>query len=134
VKLSHVAIGCADIGKMAAFYTKTLGLKEAFRMDREDGTPGIVYLDAGPDCFIELLNRGGEPSPLPPTGLSHVCLEVEDMEAELARLAELGITPETPPKRATDGNLQAWIRDPEGGRVELMELSPEGKQLTYRRA
>lgn len=132
MKLSHVAIGCADIEKMVAFYTQTLGFAEAFRMDREDGTLNIVYLDAGPDCFIELLNRGGEPDALPKTGLSHVCLEVENMETELARLSKLGVEPDSPPKRATDGNIQAWIRDPEGGRVELMELSPEGKQLTYR--
>jgi len=101
---------------------------------REDGTPWIVYLDAGPDCFVELLARGGEPSELPRTGLSHVCMEVEDMTAELERLAGLGVEPQDPPKRASDGNLQAWVTDPEGNRVELMELSPEGRQRTYRKA
>jgi lactoylglutathione lyase len=61
-------------------------------------------------------------------------MEVEDMAAELERLAALGVEPQDPPKRASDGNLQAWVTDPEGNRVELMELSPEGRQRTYRKA
>ncbi len=133
MKVSHIAIGCADLEKVTDFWTRVLGLKQAFKMDREDGTPWIVYLDAGPDCFVELLARGGEPSELPRTGLSHICMEVEDMAAELERLAALGVEPQNPPKRASDGNLQAWVTDPEGNRVELMELSPEGKQRAYRR-
>jgi catechol 2,3-dioxygenase-like lactoylglutathione lyase family enzyme len=131
MKLSHVAIGCADLEKVAAFYVETLEFKEAFRVSRDDGSLWIIYLDAGCGTFIELLARGGEVDALPKTGLSHICLSVESMEAELARLAGLGVAPENPPKRASDGNLQAWVTDPEGNRVELMELSPEGKQLKY---
>ncbi len=131
MKLSHIAIGCADIEKVAAFYTEKLCFKEAFRMVRDDGSPGIIYLDSGNSTFIELLNRGGEAGELPRTGLSHICLSVQSVDDELARLAELGVTPENPAKRASDGNIQAWVTDPEGNRVELMELSPEGKQLKY---
>jgi lactoylglutathione lyase len=30
--------------------------------------------------------------------------------------------------RGNDGNLQAWISDPDGNRIEFMELDPESKQ------
>ena len=131
MKLSHVAIGCADLEKVAAFYTEKLGLEEAFRVNREDGSLWIIYLDTGNETFLELLARGGEPSELPETGLSHICLSVENMDEELARLAKLGLAPANPPKQGSDGNVQAWVTDPEGNRVELMQLMPEGKQRKY---
>ena len=104
MKLSHVAIGCADIEKVAAFYIDILGFKEAFRMTRDDRTLNIIYLDAGSGTFIELLNRGGEVGEAVTVGLSHICLAVEDMEAELERLAALEVEPGHHPKRASDGN------------------------------
>lgn len=130
MKLSHVAIGCASLDKMAAFYSEVLGLPQAFRLEEMP----IVYLDAGNGTFVELLGRGGEPEPASRTGLAHLCFEVESMEAELERLAALGVRPESPPKRGGDGNLQAWITDPEGGRIELMQLAPDGRQKTYLQA
>jgi lactoylglutathione lyase len=133
MKLSHIAIACADVEKTARFYAEALGLREAFRMKRDDGSPSIIYFDSGPDNFIELLNRGGEPAPAAKTGLAHLCLEVENMDRELARLAKQGVKLDSPAKRGGDGNTQAWLSDPEGNRIELMQLAPEGLQMRYRK-
>ncbi|MHC4914112.1 MAG: VOC family protein [Planctomycetota bacterium] len=130
MKISHVAIGCSDLEKVTAFYVETLGFKEAFRLERPDSPLGIVYIDAGPDCFIELLERDADP--VERVGLAHICLEVEDLEGELERLAGLGVKAEGPINQGCDGNLQAWVADPEGNRLELMQLMPEGRQRTYR--
>jgi lactoylglutathione lyase len=132
MKISHIAIGCADLERVTAFYVQTLGIREAFRMARDEGPLRIVYLDAGPDCFIELLERDAEPVEPRRVGLCHVCLEVDDLKVELERLAALGVEAEGPPKQGCDGNLQAWIADPEGNRIELMQLLPEGRQRSYR--
>ena len=32
------------------------------------------------------------------------------------------------PKVGLDGNRQAWITDPEGNQIELMEMAPDSKQ------
>jgi lactoylglutathione lyase len=32
-------------------------------------------------------------------------------------------------KVGPDGNLQAWIEDPDGNRIELMQMAPNGLQL-----
>ena len=40
--LSHAAIRTRDIEASVRFYTEVLGLPEAFRMHREDGSLGTV--------------------------------------------------------------------------------------------
>jgi lactoylglutathione lyase len=131
MKLSHIAIGCCDLEKVVAFYVQKLGFREAFRLERPDSPLRIVYLDAGQGSFIELLEREADPVEPRSVGLAHICLEVENLEAELECLAGLGVEPERPLTQGCDGNLQAWIADPEGNRLELMQLMPEGQQREY---
>lgn len=70
------------------------------------------------------------PTPAPPTDLAHLCLEVKDVDAELARLAA-GVRPTRAPVQGKDGNRQAWLAGPEGNHVELMELADGGLQAGY---
>ena len=44
--IGHIAITCQDIDKSLDFYTRVLGLHEAFRMER-DGSLWMVYLKTG---------------------------------------------------------------------------------------
>lgn len=134
--LSHVAVGAADLEKSAAFYRDALGLAEAFRLDREDGSPWIVYLDAGPGAFVEVIARRADASAPRPKcpGLPHLCLAVGDLDAAVARLRERGVAIAQEIVRGRDGNRQAWVADPDGNPVELMELAPDGLQEKYRRA
>ena len=131
MKLSHIAIGCSNLEKVAAFYSETLGLKRAFILERPENSLRIVYIDAGQGSFIELLERDADPVEPRNVGLAHVCLEVENLEAEIERLAGLGIKLKRPLTQGCDGNLQAWIADPEGNPIELMQLMPEGLQRKY---
>jgi lactoylglutathione lyase len=131
MKLSHVAIGCSDLEKVTAFYVEKLGFKQAFTLERPDSPLRIVYLDSGSGTFIELLERDADPVEPRRVGLAHICLEVEDLKEEVERLAGLGVKAEGPPKQGCDGNVQAWIADPEGNRLELMQLLPGGKQRSY---
>ena len=56
------------------------------------------------------------------TGYNHIALTVDDIEGTLARLGEQGIEPEKPPYRVREGgSLIAFVRDPDGYRIELIE-------------
>src|SRR5207302_1158681 len=46
--------------------------------------------------------------------------EVADLDAELARLAALGVTAD-PPKASPEGYREAFVRDPDGHAVGLIE-------------
>ena len=56
--LSHVAIRTRDILESVRFYTEVLGLREAFRMHREDGTLATVYMFIAPGQYLELFSGG----------------------------------------------------------------------------
>ena len=57
----------------------------------------------------------------PPYG--HVALTVDDLDVTLADLKEMGIEPERPPYRIHEGGSRlCFVRDPDGYRVELLEL------------
>ena len=58
------------------------------------------------------------------TAYGHVALTVEDLDATLDRLGKLGIEPEKPPYRIHEGGSRlCFVRDPDGYRVELLEMA-----------
>jgi lactoylglutathione lyase len=123
--IGHIALRVTDIDRSLAFYVGGMGFEEMFRLDR-DGELWIVYLRVTDEQFIELFPGGkGDRAPDAETiGYNHLCLEVDDLDAVIARLAERGVSLSRPKKVAADGNAQAWVKDPDGHRIELMQLLP----------
>ncbi|HZP96554.1 MAG TPA: VOC family protein, partial [Candidatus Limnocylindria bacterium] len=57
-------------------------------------------------------------------GYGHIAIGVDDLNATLGRLAEQGIDPERPPYQVREGgSFIAFVRDPDGYRLELIEKS-----------
>jgi lactoylglutathione lyase len=54
---------------------------------------------------------------------------VEDNENVIRQLREKDVPLHHPLKTGADNNRQAWIRDPDGNRIEFMEMRPEALQL-----
>ncbi len=124
--LSHVCFVVSDIEKAIAFYTDTLGLRHAFDFTRDDGTRSGAYLHFGERTFIELFE--GEPAEGGPEGsFRHICVEVESMERAVTELRSRGAEV-SDPQMGSDGNPQAWLSDPDGNRIEIHELRPDGLQ------
>lgn len=123
--IGHVALRIKDLDRSLDFYVDKMGFEEMFRLDR-DGAPWIVYLRVTDDQYIELFPGGeGNHAPHAETiGYNHVCFTVDDLDTVIARLAERGVPLSRPKKVAIDGNAQAWVEDPDGHRIELMQLLP----------
>jgi lactoylglutathione lyase len=62
-------------------------------------------------------------------GINHFCLIVDNIENIVRQLADKGITLYLPLKTGADNNRQAWIQDPDGNRIELMEMVPDALQF-----
>ena len=129
--IGHIAITCKDIDKSLDFYTRILGLPEAFGMNHDDGSLWMVYLKTGGDDFIELFTGGGDPADIPQnaSGFKHLCLWVDDIETTLHDLKTKGL--DVDPEGIRTGRSkckQYFIADPDGVRIELMQLMPDSKQ------
>lgn len=125
--LGHVALAVNDLKASLAFY-RTLGVEEAFRLNREDGSLMLVYLHVAGDRFIELFPGGPEPAAGRIQNFRHICLLTNDLGGTVERLRAQGVAIEHEPKEGLDTNLQAWIRDPDGNPVELMQIAETSPQ------
>lgn len=124
--IGHTAFRAHNVERTLAFYAK-LGIDEAFRLHREDGSLMLIYLHVGGDRFIEVF-PGGEKTEQPGGNFMHLCLLTDDLRGDVEALQQQGVTLERDIKTGLDGNLQAWIRDPDGNDIELMQLSEDSPQ------
>ena len=53
VRLGHVAFRVRDLEASISWYAAAFGAKEAFRANRDDGTPQLVYIELVAGQFIE---------------------------------------------------------------------------------
>ena len=124
--LAHAALKVKDIDRSLAFYRDTLGFAEMMRINHENGSLMLVYLRMTDNQFIEIF-PGGEGDFAPgwnANAINHICLEVEDMQATAEALRERNVTFLHAPKIGLDGNWQCWIGDPDGNRIEFMQMMP----------
>ena len=132
-QIAHVALKVRDLDKSLDFYVNKLGFAEMLRLPKPDGSPGVwlVYLRITDDQYLELFPDGqGDRAPdRDATAINHVCLGVADLDATLAQLERVGIPLSAQKKMAADLNWQAWIEDPDGNRIELMQMMPDCLQL-----
>jgi lactoylglutathione lyase len=125
--LGHPAFAAHDLDETIGFYGM-LGIDEAFRLHREDGSLMLVYLHVSGDRFIEVFPGGPPPDPDRTQSFMHICLLTDDVHATVEHLRENGAPIDSEPIVALDGNWQAWTRDPDGNEIELMQLSEESPQ------
>jgi lactoylglutathione lyase len=123
----HLAFKVQDLDASLAFYRDRLGLGEMTRLVDGKGAPWIVYLRITDTVFLELFPSGhpGRAADEAAVGVNHICFSVEDIEATAARFAAAGVTLTSPIQTGLDGNRGAWIEDPDGNRIELMEMAAD---------
>lgn len=130
VGIGHVALRVSDIGRSLEFYRDRLGFEEMMRLDQPDGSLWLVYLRVTDTQFLELFPDGQGARAQGPdrTGVHHFCLEVRDLDATASTLRTKGIPLVVEPKTGLDRNRQCWIADPDGNRIEFMQLAADAMQ------
>ena len=129
--LGHIGIKVKNLEKSMAFYTETMGFPEMFRLRRDDGRVWLVYLRITDDQYLEIFpeaiqDRAPEPEN---NGINHFCLTVENIEEIVRQLEAKGVALYWPLKTGADNNRQAWVQDPDGNRIELMEMASNALQF-----
>ena len=128
--LSHVAIRTRDILESVHYYTEVLGLREAFRMHREDGTLATVYMFIAPGQYLELFSGGtreGETGK-DVIGFCHICLMTKDIRQSYEAVKAAGGPIDREIQQGQSKCRMFWTHDPDGTQIEIMEMPPESMQ------
>jgi catechol 2,3-dioxygenase-like lactoylglutathione lyase family enzyme len=125
--IDHVSIAVSDLSCSTRFYEAVLGAIGYSTLDIRGSTVGFgkkyseFWLNARPDM-----------APLPAHPGAHVCLRVRSTELvgafHAAALANGGASDGAPGLRPHDGEAgyyAAFIRDPDGNRIEAVTFVPK---------
>jgi len=126
-RLAHVCILAKDLAETEHFYCDLLEMEKAFDFVKDDQPFGF-YAKAGATTFIEVFKQG-EAVNLERPVMTHFCLETDNLDAVIETLTGKGIEV-TAKKQGADSSYQAWITDPNGVRIELMQYTDKSKQFT----
>ena len=115
---SRTLLHPTDLDRSLRFYEETIGLS-IYREWGEGPTRGVAFFLGG--GLLEV--SGG--SPQPPSAATALVLQVRDLEATRASLAERGDAPEAPPELKPWGLLEMTVRDPDGLALIFVEVPPD---------
>ena len=135
-RLAHLCLITNDLERLVAFYRDGLGLAVKFRFAAADGAIFGAYVETGDSTFVEFFDQqlaarqwGGDTGPLVAGNrYAHLCLLVTGLADFRAALSARGVSVGEI-RRGIDGSLQAWLADPDGNRIELMEYTHRSAQL-----
>ena len=146
-RIHHFAFSVADLERTIKFYTEVLGFEVQSRSRDASQTLGaalfgdkwgfsqpradldVVLLKVGDETieFIEYIDPQAQPYHQNPSiaGSAHLAFDVDDIEAERARLEAAGVEFHSPTEIFQEPGKPDWkwcyFRDPDGICVELVE-------------
>lgn len=142
--LGHPALLCNDYPAMLDFYTNKLGFPKLFDLYHDDGSLWLTYIKIARGQFVELFDskHAYKENAQKERSFEHFCLEVDDLAAAIRFFkgngvevywgpVDMGVKAEEPFEEhgpGACGSLCAFIRDPEGNDIELMQFTSESKQ------
>lgn len=135
-QLAHICFFTDQIDQMKEFYADKLGLKVKFTLKNKKSEPFGYYFECGHSTFLEIFDQslavqewGGEAGPLANRAhYQHLCFEVVGLEFFCQKLRAQGFSV-TEIAMGLDFARQAWINDPDGNAIELMEYTADSLQL-----
>ena len=113
---SRILLRPGDAARSQAFYRDVVGLA-VYREFGPPDSPGLVFFLG--NGLLEVSGTGE-----PPRGLA-LWLQVRDVTAEVERLRAAGVPVLAEPRTEPWGLVEAWVVDPDGVRIVLVEVPPD---------
>ena len=131
-EIAHTCIGVSDLERALTFYQDKLGLEIERRTAMPNGTVLVLLKCPCGGEVIELYwnaqlkspvgSAGPGAVPSPSVGQRHVAFWVDDVRQVVAELEAKGVViARRPPEPGQPGSLLAFIKDPDGTDIELMQ-------------
>ena len=130
-RMMHMMIRVFDLDVSIKFYTELLGMTLLRRDDYPDGKFTNAFVGYGPeetDTVVELTyNWGRDEGYELGTGFGHLALGVRDIHGVCEALEKQGAKIPRPPGPMKHGTTHiAFIEDPDGYKIELIDLDTMG--------
>ena len=120
VGVNHIGMGVPNLDEALAYYTQTIGFREAFRNVDAQGVVTNIYLQINRDSYLELVPITAANAP----GLNHFGLEFENLNAQVATYRQRGLMIRDPSTTGWTGMNLSNVIDPWGVRIDLTEVVP----------
>jgi lactoylglutathione lyase len=126
-RLLHAMLRVSDLDRSLEFYTKELGMQVLERRDHKKNQFSQAYIGFG-DGFaqmtLELVSNWDQEGPYTAgESFGHIAIQVRGITALCDRLAAAGVKMPRPPRAQRHGeNIVAFIEDPDGHQIELVQL------------
>ncbi len=132
-RLMHAMLRVSDIERSVDFYTRLLGMQVISRREHRKNQFTQVYLGYGEGeagIGIELVQNWDREEPYQHgDGFGHITIAVSGITALCNRLAAEGVPMPRPPRSQRHGNtIVAFIDDPDGFRIELVQGGEGGTE------
>ena len=127
-RLLHTMVRVMDLDRSIDFYTRHLGMKLLRRTDYEGGRFTLAFLGYGDEdshTVIELTHNWDQKEPYQlGSAYGHMAVGVPDIYGACEAMAKAGVKIPRPPGPMKGGSRPiAFIEDPDGYRIELVERS-----------
>lgn len=125
-RLLHTMIRVRDLDRSLHFYCELLGMKLIRKRDYPDGKFTLAFVGYGDEAetaVLELTHNWGRGEPYElGTGFGHVAIATPDIYRTCEALGAAGVKiPRPPGPMKHGGSVIAFIEDPDGYKVELIE-------------
>jgi lactoylglutathione lyase len=127
-QLLHTMIRVRDLDASLNFYTNLLGMKLLRKRDYPTGNFTLAFVGYGDEnsaSVIELTHNWDQKEPYAlGTAFGHLAIAVPDVYKACEQLAAAGVkVPRPAGPMAHGGSVIAFIEDPDGYRIELIQRS-----------
>lgn len=107
--------------RIAAWYIEELGFSEAWEFTTEDDETRNVYVADDSGHELQLSDTAGESPDALGSTWDHIAIEVADVDQTFETVDNHGVVQEPTTYDSIDARV-AFIRDPEGRVIELVEF------------
>lgn len=126
-RLLHTMLRVRDLDLSLGFYCGKLGMSVRRRLEFPRQRFSLVYVGFGDDhdaTMLELTHNWDQTDPYTHgTGYGHVGIGVANLDQFCSRLKQAGVTMPRPPGEMLSSGIRiAFLEDPDGYKVELIEL------------
>ncbi len=127
MRLLHTMLRVGDLERSITFYTEVLGMRLLRRKDYPGGRFTLAFVGYGEESdttVLELTHNWDTTSYEIGSGYGHIAIGVDDIVGVCDQIrAKGGRVVREPGPMKNGGTVIAFVEDPDGYKVELIELS-----------